>query len=181
MESSKVDFQPFPKIHRLSRDIIVTEKIDGTNAQVIVGEDGTVRAGSRNRLITPEADNYGFAAWVKLHEDELRLLGPGRHYGEWWGQGIQRGYGLKEKRFSLFNVSKWFDDGLRPKCCHVVPLLYSGMFSELHILNSLESLRLFGSKAAGGFMRPEGIVIFHTASGHLYKKTIENDEKGKVE
>jgi hypothetical protein len=27
-------FAEFPKLHRLSRDMIVTEKIDGTNAQV---------------------------------------------------------------------------------------------------------------------------------------------------
>ena len=33
-------FQDFPKMARLSRDIIVTEKIDGTNAQVYIGEDG---------------------------------------------------------------------------------------------------------------------------------------------
>ncbi|HLE80817.1 MAG TPA: RNA ligase family protein, partial [Dehalococcoidia bacterium] len=100
------DFQEFGKIYRLSRDCIITEKIDGTNAQVVVLEDGRVLAGSRNRWITPEADNFGFARWVKEHEEELRSLGPGRHYGEWWGSGIQRGYGLKEKRFSLFNVSR---------------------------------------------------------------------------
>jgi hypothetical protein len=28
-------------------------------------------------------------------------------------------------------------------------------------------------------MRPEGIVVFHTASGALFKKTIEGDEKPK--
>lgn len=27
-----------------------------------------------------------------------------------------------------------------------------------------------------GFMDPEGIVIYHTGSGTLYKKTFENDE-----
>lgn len=29
-----LEFVEFPKIPRLSRDIIVTEKIDGTNAQI---------------------------------------------------------------------------------------------------------------------------------------------------
>jgi hypothetical protein len=28
-------------------------------------------------------------------------------------------------------------------------------------------------------MNPEGVVIYHTASGQLFKKTIENDEKPK--
>jgi hypothetical protein len=36
-----------------------------------------------------------------------------------------------------------------------------------------------GSQAARGFMRPEGVVIFHVASGQLFKKTIEGDEQPK--
>lgn len=130
------EFVGFPKIARLNREIVVTEKIDGTNAQVEITEDGIVRAGSRNRYITPEGDNHGFAAWVRDNADDLRRLGPGRHFGEWWGSGIQSGYGLPkgEKRFSLFNVSRWDDDVLneedglpaRPRCCGVVPTLYRG-------------------------------------------------------
>jgi hypothetical protein len=79
---------------------------------------------SRSRWITPDDDNFGFAAWVEANRDELLTLGPGRHFGEWWGSGIQRGYGLPkgEKRFSLFNVSRWGES--RPACCHVVPVLY---------------------------------------------------------
>lgn len=122
-----VDFVPFPKIPRLKRGCIITEKIDGTNAQVVIGEDGSVRAGSRTRWITPDNDNFGFASWVKQHEEELRELGPGQHFGEWWGVGIQRGYGLSERRFSLFNATRWKDEC--PSCCHVVPVLYEGDFS----------------------------------------------------
>src|SRR5687768_16084610 len=98
------EFRPFGKIARLNRDVVVTEKIDGANALVAVGEDGTVRAGSRTRWIAPGDDNFAFAAWVDKNIDALRGLGPGFHYGEWWGAGIQRRYGLTEKRFSLFNV-----------------------------------------------------------------------------
>jgi hypothetical protein len=54
-------FEAFPSIARLSRDMIITAKIDGTDAQVIVTDDGEVYAGSRTRLITPENDNFGFA------------------------------------------------------------------------------------------------------------------------
>src|SRR5580692_3598930 len=118
-------FEPFPSIKRLAKGCVVSEKLDGSNGQVRILEDGTVLAGSRNRFITPEDDNYGFARWVKDHEDELRTgLGIGIHYGEWWGSGIQRRYGLKEKRFSLFNSGRWTDD-VRPACCHVVPVLYT--------------------------------------------------------
>jgi hypothetical protein len=170
-------FEPFPKIARLSRDIIVTEKIDGTNAQVFISEDGEVVAGSRNRWLTPEDDNFGFAAWVRDNKDSLLNLGPGRHFGEWWGAGIQRRYGLAEKRFSLFNVSRWAVE--RPICCDVVPTLYVGHFDTAKIDSCLTLLALDGSRAAPGFMRPEGIVVFHTASGALFKKTIEGDEKPK--
>lgn len=177
------EFEPFGKIYRWSREIVITEKIDGTNAQILVGEDGTVTAGSRNRWITPENDNHGFAAWVRDHAEQLRELGAGRHFGEWWGQGIQRGYGLTEKRFSLFNVTRWLDcngKSLAPACCHVVPeLLRINGNHEIAISSCLDALREEGSKAAPGFMSPEGIVIFHTASGHLFKKTLERDEEPK--
>lgn len=70
----------------------MTEKIDGTNGQIVITPEGQVFAGSRNRYVEPGNDNYGFAQWVKSNEAALRdLLGPGRHYGEWWGAGIQRG------------------------------------------------------------------------------------------
>jgi hypothetical protein len=182
-----VEFVPFPKIARLSREVVVTEKIDGTNAQVFItaAEDGSpvVMAGSRTRWITPQADNYGFAAWVEAHREELLALGPGSHFGEWWGQGIQRRYGLAEKRFSLFNVGRWGpggkDEASRPACCHVVPILYRGEFHTTAITCALHDLRAGGSVAAPGFMQPEGVVVFHTASGALFKKTIEKDDTPK--
>lgn len=179
------EFLPFQKIARWSRKIVITEKIDGSNAQIEVLEDGSIRAGSRNRWLTLEADNFGFARWVREHAEELSALGPGRHYGEWWGLGIQRGYGLKEKRFSLFNASRW--DGVvatPPACCHVVPVIAIAAEpdSDAHpIRDALSWLRLNGSAAASGFMNPEGIIIYHGASRQLFKKTLERDEYHKGE
>jgi hypothetical protein len=109
----------------------------------------------------------------------LLALGPGSHFGEWWGQGIQRRYGLAEKRFSLFNVHRWGDDAVRPACCLVVPVLYRGAFHTTAIEGALHDLRAGGSVAAPGFMQPEGVVIFHSASGALFKKTLEKDESPK--
>jgi hypothetical protein len=107
--NEKIEFQPNPKMPRLFRDVICSEKIDGTSSCVIVQPDGTVQAGSKNRLLTLEQDNFGFCAFVKAHEDELRGLGVGLHRGEFWGSGINRGYGCKngERHFSLFNVSRF--------------------------------------------------------------------------
>jgi hypothetical protein len=129
------EFTSFGKISRLSRDIVITEKIDGTNAQIFIDlMTGEFLVGSRTRWITPENDNAGFARWAYAHKDELiEGLGDGHHFGEWWGQGIQRGYGLKEKRFSLFNVAKWSDESTRPACCGVVPTLYTGIFDTIAI------------------------------------------------
>lgn len=174
-----MDFESFGKIARLSREIIITEKIDGTNAQIYIDEEGGFSVGSRNKWITPNKDNYGFAKWAYEHSEELMELGPGRHFGEWWGQGIQRKYGLKEKRFSLFNTSKWTDD--RPDCCHVVPVLYKGLFDTDMIHGVLCHLTEEGSEAAPGFMNPEGIVIFHTQGNLFFKKTIKNDDYHKGE
>ena len=173
------EFQEFPKMPRLSREIIITEKIDGTNACLYIGEDGKFLAGSRSRWITPEADNFGFAKWAHEHKDELMQLGPGQHFGEWWGSGIQRGYGLKEKRFSLFNVSRWNTETPPPACCHVVPILGRGDFDTAFARSVMGQLATQGSMAAPGFMKPEGIVIFHTQTGHLFKKTFEKDDAGK--
>lgn len=188
-----MEFQGFPKMPRLSREVIISEKLDGTNAQILIVEaegcpvdyaiyerDGlALLAGSRTRWINPSDDNYGFARWSFEHAEELLTLGPGRHFGEWWGQGIQRNYGLKEKRFSLFNVARWSDDVVRPACCHVVPELYRGAFNTQIIELELDLLRTDGSKAAPGFLKPEGIVIFHTAAQIGFKKTLEKDEQPK--
>ncbi len=179
------EFVGFAKIPRLSRDIVITEKIDGTNAQIFITEfPYDVFVGSRSRWIQPNKDgakndNFGFAGWVEEHKATLsETLGAGRHYGEWWGKGINRGYGLDHRKFSLFNTSRWSelitDFGLS-----VVPVLYNGPFSEPCILDSLVLLEQYGSKAAPGFMSPEGVVIFHTAGNLLFKKTIKGDDAPK--
>ena len=120
----------------------------------------------------------GFAAWVRDNAEELAKLGPGSHFGEWWGAGIQRRYGLADKRFSLFNVDRWSD--VRPACCGVVPVLYRGNFDTNAIDAALESLRANGSVAAPGFMNPEGVVVFHLAGRVGFKKTLHKDELPKA-
>lgn len=186
-----MDFTPFPKMARLSRDMIITEKLDGTNAQIAVDESGTIiKVGSRTRWLTEHEDNFGFYAWAMENRDELLKLGPGRHYGEWWGKGIQRGYGKQDRTFSLFNVGRWystevysyggFDDKAErcPSCCSVVPVLWRGSFDTEAIDTALHHLKVRGSFACP-FMNPEGIIIYHTAAKVAFKKTFEGDEKGK--
>lgn len=176
---TRPDFVPFPKLARLNRTVTATEKIDGTNAQIVITEDGEIYAGSRTRWITPSDDNAGFAKWVLEHKDELIAgLGIGQHFGEWYGTGIQRRYGLTEKRFALFNAHRWTDD-VRPSCCHVVPILAVGTNVDDVQKRALDILRIEGSRAVPGFLDPEGIVLYHSASKQSFKVTLKNDDKPK--
>lgn len=207
------DFVAWPKTARWYRDIVVTEKIDGTNAAVIIeerllgepmkGREPTeviavvcgpdnpemgvpdheywISAQSRNRLITPGDDNAGFARWVRANADTLVAdLGSGRHFGEWWGRGIQRGYEMPYQMFSLFNTRKWLDSEFVTPRLSVVPVLYSGPNDPAAVGVSSADLRTYGSYAAADhgivFYRPEGVCIFHTASNTVYKVTLEDDE-----
>ena len=187
------EFVEFKKIPRLSRECVITEKIDGTNGVIYIGEDGEFLVGSRSRWIDEHTDNHGFCKWALEHKTELLQLGVGTHYGEWWGSGIQRGYNLLkgEKRFSLFNVGRWvkktFDNipplaekqEYCPDCCYVVPILTMGIFDTGLIENAIKELKFKGSQASPGFMKPEGVVIYHKAGNLLFKKTIEKDEEYK--
>lgn len=205
-----IDFTAFPKIPRLNREIIVTEKIDGTNAAVVIVpwselsyietngvrtlfdndaalavaqfDDFVVFAQSRSRFVAPDIDNYGFAAWVQRNAATLvQDLGAGVHFGEWWGSGIQRKYGLTggTRFFSLFNTSRWEGVEFSTPDLRVVPVLYKGQFDHEEIDEALANLRYFGSFATPEFAKPEGVVIYHTASREMFKVTLEGDEKPK--
>lgn len=204
-------FEEFKKIPRLFRDCTITEKIDGTNGQIYIrdpmdglcteveplaritveGNQYYLNAGSRNRWVYPTKgqDNSGFAAWVVERAALLvEILGVGRHYGEFWGSGIQRKYGLAngDKRFSLFHP-KWDEvlagralGGLPiPAGLGVVPMLYQGPFETKWVEDQLFRLRTFGSVAAPGFMDPEGVVVYHEAAKQYFKVTVKDDEKPK--
>ena len=179
---SELVFEKFPAIKRLKRSCVITEKIDGTNAQILFDEYGSMLCGSRKREITPEDDNYGFAKWAYDNQEALfNVLGEGRHFGEWWGSGIQRRYGLAngDKRFSLFNSGRWHErdlDSVDGLC--VVPVLYAGEFTTDVVDEEMENLK-GSSIAAPGFHKPEGIIVYHSQINQMFKVTFEHDESGK--
>jgi hypothetical protein len=203
------EFTPWPKTKRLFRDIVVTEKLDGTNAAIHISAGYEVKypsmfelkpgevivdgrlwrlsAQSRTRIITPgkTTDNYGFAGWVYENAAELvRVLGVGVHFGEWWGHGIQRRYGLDEKRFSLFNTSRELPTpgvDVGGVLVGLVPVLYAGTFAEAAICQALTDLGDHGSVAVPGFMNPEGICVYHTQTRNVFKVTLDNQDAGKWE
>lgn len=203
-----LEFKAWPKTPRLNRDMIVTEKINGTNAAVIIadeldfadsqfpierdgdpdvkfvvvdGRDYIVAAQSRNRRIWPgkATDNSGFARWVWDNAETLvSLLGTGYHYGEWWGLGIQQGYGQDRKRFSLFNVVRYAGVADEEIGLDTVPILCEGPFWGPTIDSIVAGLKINGSVAAPG-QPAEGAVVFHTAAGMTFKVTCEKDESPK--
>jgi hypothetical protein len=173
-----------PRMNEYMQQMLITEKIDGTNALIMItpagagedvlpyatcgvsakGEVFNVRAGSRTRWLEPNSkgkatDNFGFAAWVHEHAHQLVELGPGKHYGEWWGLGIQRGYGLAEKRFSLF---RWWRPDRPPEVpgLDVAPVLYHGPIDSGQIEACQFMLTERGSLAAPGYNRPEGLIVW---------------------
>lgn len=213
-------FTRWSKTPRLFRPVVVTEKIDGTNAAVLVKElteavhvdesvivivmtdDGrfwAVGAQSRNRVITTAQDNQGFAKWVESNAESLVTdLGPGIHFGEFWGHKIGRGYGLPagDRRFSLFNPAttpvQWTDrdvpdltvDGKtwRTPGLGTVPVLYEGEFDTNAIGLVLDLLRDTGSAAAPGYTNPEGVIVYHTHAGRIIGKvTLDAQDAGKWE
>ncbi len=113
---------------------------------------------------------------------------------ERWGKGIQRGYGLDEKRLSLFNTKRWRcphaeashipnEKKFAPECCHVVPTLYSGPlciateFPHYAMApdRAIALLETYGSHAAPGFKNPEGIIIYHHHADKCFKYTLDGD------
>jgi len=143
-------FEKFPSLTRFSHGWTITEKLDGSNACVVIVQANEVAAGqvpaeaklfysaatdlvvlaqSRKNLIFPgkTTDNFGFAQFVKDNAEEfVAKLGEGRHFGEWVGKGVnKRGYNLDQKRFVLFNTHRWTGADL-PERVDVVPVLAEG-------------------------------------------------------
>lgn len=154
---------------------VITEKIDGTNASIYIPHDPAepVIAGKRTSWLLDGQKNFGFETWVAEHAEALRRLGPGTHFGEWYGAGIQRRYGLDHKRFALFAALRWTLDpetgkgglpqGLPPEL-GVVPILYRGVFDPRKVDETIATLYREGSVAVPGWRGPgkegpEGVVI----------------------
>ena len=216
------DFREFPKIARLYKgNIVITEKIDGTNGQVYVvrrdlpdalvtvavdadSATGTeaatysVFAGSRSRWLSRgKGDNFAFAHWVAENAYALATgLGEGRHFGEWWGRGIQRGYNQASRHFSLFNVGRWFtpggpgqmldDDGNLPDPIppvpglSTVPIVYYGPWFGRPADPVSEAMRRlqYSGSTFDSRTPAEGVMVFHEASGLYLKAPFDENHKG---
>ena len=195
-------FEAYPKMPRMkSAEMTITEKIDGTNAQILIVDGGIELVGSRKRQILPDIpkivddegvtiekkqtlDNYGFAQWVLDNMTGLvEFLGDGRHYGEWAGPGIQKNpLGLEQKLFFLFNThrnppEKFESLGHLVPQLRAVPILFQGKFSLEMISTVADSIYLGMTEVPDAQDGNEGEGIVISAFGQKFKRTADDRPK----
>jgi len=95
--------------------VYVFPKIDGTNGSVWKGEDGTIQAASRNRVLSLKNDNAGFLAYVLKNEKLIAYIEKHpthRIYGEWLVPHSLKTYREDAwRKFYIFDiVSNAWDD-----------------------------------------------------------------------
>lgn len=194
-----IEFIKWDSTPRFHKYLTITEKINGTNACIRI-LDGEVTAQSRKRLITPEDDNFGFARWVYENAGALTdVLGYGVHFGEWFGEGIQKNpLGIEGKRFAHFSPWK-YDEAGRERIensglVEFVPVLHEGPADIYTIPSIMQDLDVYGTKVAGAkkiangyahepdeMARPEGIIVWHKESQQKYKILLDGDAYHKWE
>lgn len=179
MINTKVEFKAWPKIPRaILGDVIITEKMDGTNSCVIVENNEIVGVQSRKRMLNvgKDNDNYGFAQYVYDNKEKFLELGEGRHYGEWVGLGIQKNpHNFPEKRFYLFNTLRWGEHNTPPEGLYVVNKLHHGPYSH-EIVNQVMNTLKSNSEQLN--YKAEGCVVYFPRLDAMEKHTFEYS-KGK--
>ena len=117
-----IQFSPYPSILQFRHvikyatyyprdtykiDYIGNVKLHGTHTDIVQDENNNIVVQSRNRVITPESDNLGFASFVDNLTDIEGLFVKIRETlgtdaktimicGEWCGKGIQKGVALSK-------------------------------------------------------------------------------------
>lgn len=126
-------------------------KLHGTNAGVRLEGDKLI-AQSRERDITVNSDNAGFAAFVERNADAIReyMIDNGYFliYGEWIGPGIQKRVALNqlpERHFAVFAARVPSDRRLRK---------FTGMF-DVFTENGWTFHEIKGEKVTVDFNAPE--------------------------
>lgn len=205
------EFVKFPKLSRVNnQEVTITEKVDGTNACIAIlptemhyddrppdpnvlwegnhsifdGDRVSVFAQSRKRFITPEQDNYNFAKFVQNNAPRLvEALGMGRHFGEWAGTGIQRGYAI-EKTFFLFDPWRYDQDSINDHnlanestddpYLDTVPVLWQGKVLNLTEGIDISIGKLLTEGSHVGYATPEGLVV-RAGAQVMWKLILEPD------
>jgi hypothetical protein len=112
-----MQFRKYEKIHRLGKEEVegilsgtcsITEKIDGANLSVWLGDGGEVRVGSRNNDLTKNGNEFnGAVHYCNAHEGIKKLLTEHpnfRLYGEWLVRHTLSYNNMAYKKFYLFDI-----------------------------------------------------------------------------
>lgn len=114
--------------------ILIFPKIDGTNAQVWLGEDKLIHTGSRNRELSEEKDNGGFHKFATANVNIIKYLEKHpthRLYGEWLIPHSLKTYRDDAwRRFYIFDVCiDKEDDGVE----YIPYDIYKGLLDEFNL------------------------------------------------
>ncbi len=153
-----------------------TVKLHGTNAAVGCSESGEIWFQSRERIITIESDNAGFASFATANlEDFKRVFSKfeGKNiliYGEWCGGNIQKGVAICElpKMFVAFGIVEI--DGDTSK--HLQRDAVEQSLSECKVLKSIYAFPTFSLDI--DFDNP------HTSQNNLNEITLEVEKECPV-
>ena len=198
------EYPKYPSIERFENIYsVISEKVDGTNGLMEIHEvfpkpdsDVThvVTFGSRNKWIDVHSDNAGFANFFTPHIDKIVRVPeilkanavneldnrnkacnmPIRIYGEWFGQSIQRTYGLKQKLFMPFHtlLAKALIEAGVPNIIEPF-IFYTGKFDKSISDGFMDTLKTHGSCVVPGYFQAEGIVVYFPTYNFCLKDTFE--------
>ena len=157
----------FAEAFKVGEHITITEKIDGANASITVGEDGKLIAFSRRNELTPESNLQGFYEYVQSLDPTMISCVLGTRYiffGEWLVKHTIKYPQEKMKQFYVFDVwdteveqyIPWEQTKQMAEFCglKMVPVFYDGPFiSWEHVYSFV------GKTEMGGEPTGEGVVI----------------------
>lgn len=175
-----IEMPKYPHIARLTddsplfllREVLATEKVDGTNARFGL-VNGRFQVGGRNIVFGQNDDAFGFRAWCEDNdvEERVRSANPDTdnivYFGEWFGPRIQKGidYGA-ERRFAGFDVwrhaGNWLDRADAEECFKaiglpMVPVVWSGPIYGQDISPLRARVTVLGAQKDGNLW--EGVVL----------------------
>lgn len=153
----------FPDVLEEGEDVVITEKIHGTNFRV-GNIDGELFFGSRRMNLKPPNDGDVNLYWNFANQyDFMNLLKPGQIiYGEIYGTGVQKGLdydGKQEKKVRFFDLMedlKYVDYDVFKCFCDerdlpIVPLLRECKWNN-DLLDLASGTTLLGKHIREGFV-----------------------------
>lgn len=114
---NKMQFRKYEKIYRLTKEEVegillgtcsITEKLDGANLSVWLGDSGEIRVGSRNNDLTANGNEFNGAVGYCNNHDGIKkffkVYPECRLYGEWLVRHTLEYNAVAYKKFYLFDI-----------------------------------------------------------------------------